>query len=977
MVERIAVLDYDVISNYLMDKDFFHNFKDQNKPLVLVAGGGGFVGSFLCELLLQQNCRVVCLDNLITGSKKNLKNCLENPDFLLIKQDLTQPISQEISEANYIFHLAGIEAYPSETGLSLESLLVNISGTINLLNLAEKTGGKFLLGSTSRVFQARVATKELIDYFGKGMAGGIASFSEAKRSAEAITTEYAKKRGVDARIVRLDWIYGPRMNLKSGGILARMIKQVIKGGPVEIPGDGSKKIRPTFVSDVIYGLSKAMFGTGTSGRIYNLINPKEETIISLAYHLQSLFGQDLKIEYVSEKEVFFPEPEKELTTNEKLGWQPKIELDDGLRQTLQYFQKRIKKPTKPKVHIGLIKKEKEERKRFSFFGWKELIASIVFMALIIILFLPSSLIFNSLLGIKDLRLAYQAAISGNFTKTVTLAGTADREFNRAQGNLQTLGSIFSFFGQNQLENKIGTYLIIGSQAGKGMEKLGGIFEKVVKLNQAIFQDQPADINQLSSEMSVDLDSVYEQFSYLEGEIKSKPTAGQFLRRFDERLIENLSTIREIILKAKIGSLLIPDLVGVYQRKTYLVLFQNNMELRPTGGFIGSFALASFEGGKLVDFQVVDVYSADGQLKGHVEPPPEIRRYLGEAGWYLRDSNFNPDFPTSATQAIWFLEKELGRKVDGVVAIDLFLAQRILQTIGPVNLADYQEEINADNLFERAEYYSEVNFFPGSTQKKDFLGAIANALFERFKQAEEKQWLALAQSIYQSLKSKDLLIFLNNQEGARILADLGWDGGLRRVECRLEKGKCLVDYLMIVESNFGINKANYFVKRNLTHQVSSDSNGTVKEILRIEYHNQSQSEIFPAGRYKNYLRILTPAETELGKVTINGQEVKKDKIDETKIAGRTVFGFLVEVPIQERRTVEISYQLAEKFSYKSGGQYLLYLQKQPGIEDNVFNLWFVSPPKLKVVSTRLESSLADGLVSFTPKFDQDLVFEVFF
>ncbi len=967
-----------------MTKKSFHNINDnQNKPLVLIAGGAGFIGSYVCELLLQQNCRVICLDNLITGTKENLRSCLDNSDFLFIEQDLNRFTNRKIGKPNYIFHLAGLEAYIKGPDLSLEILLANVSGTTNLLKLAEETGAKFLLGSSQRVFQARISNQKMIDYFGKGTSAEIASFSEAKRSAEALTIEYMENRKVDARIVRLDWVYGPRMNLKAGNILAQMIGQAINGGPIEVLGDGSKKIRPTFIGDVVYGLSKSMFGPGTSGKIYNLVSSQEETLLSFAYQLQKQVNQNLRIEYVAEGKTPVLESKESMVALGRLNWQPKISLDEGLKQTFKYFEKQIKKPIESKLKTQIKKKAVGKKRitktktKFSITNKKKTVLVSILLILAVIFYLPGLLIFNSLLGINSLRSAYQAATEGNFSKTVSLTRIAKGGFRKANENLRSLEPIFAFVGQEKLRDRVESYLMVGLQAGSGLGELVEAVQEVTNIAQAIFQGQSADVKQLTSEIGLSLDAVYEQFSYLEAEIKSKSSTRQFLERFDEKLVDNLSLAREMILKSKKMTRLLPETIGLYEKKVYLVLFQNNMELRATGGFIGSFGLVTFENGKLVDFQVSDTYSADGQLKGHVDPPTAIRDYLGEAGWYLRDSNFNPDFPTSARRAAWFLEKEIGRKVDGVLAIDLFLIQKILRVIGPIDLIDYDEKINADNLFERAEYYTEASFFPGSTQKKDFLGALANSLFEEIHQAEEGEWLAVSQAVYQSLRAKDLLIYFNDPEAANVLADLGWDGSLRGLSCEEEEKECLVDYLMIVESNFGINKANYFVKRNLTHRVNFDSKNRINEILRIDYHNQSQSEVFPAGRYKNYLRILVPEGTKLKKVTIDGEKVDEDKIDEEGIKGKTAFGFLVEVPIQTKKTVEISYQLADKLSFNPGSRYLLYLQKQPGIEDEVFDLWLVPSSKKEIVFTRPEANTADGLVVFAPKFDQDLIFEISF
>ena len=173
---------------------------------------------------------------------------------------------------------------------------------------------------------------------------------------------------------------------------------------------------------------------------------------------------------------------------------------------------------------------------------------------------------------------------------------------------------------------------------------------------------------------------------------------------------------------------IPSLLGQDQGKTYMVLFENNMELRPTGGFIGSFGLVSFDGGRLTDLAVNDVYSADGQLNGHVEPPAPIKNYLGEANWWLRDSNWDPDFPTSAKRAEWFLDKEIGKKVDGAVAVDLSPIREILKITGPIFLSDYNLNISSDNLYEKTQSEVQDNFFPGTHKKASFITALSRNLF---------------------------------------------------------------------------------------------------------------------------------------------------------------------------------------------------------------------------------------------------------
>jgi hypothetical protein len=184
--------------------------------------------------------------------------------------------------------------------------------------------------------------------------------------------------------------------------------------------------------------------------------------------------------------------------------------------------------------------------------------------------------------------------------------------------------------------------------------------------------------------------------------------------------------------------------------------------------------------------------------------------------------------------------------------------------------------------------------------------------------------------------------------------------------------------MVVEANVGVNKANYFVKRSFSHQVKIDQGGEVKESLRLDYQNNSSSEAFPAGRYKSYLRIYTPLRSELIEVNIKnpltGEVVKVEDKEIKEDHSKQVFGFLLEVPIQENRSVEIVYRLGDKLDEKTE-RYQLVLQKQPGIEDQAFSFWFIPPVGVNVLPEQMKFSQASEGVVFSPKFGEDLVFEI--
>lgn len=949
-----------------------------DSPVAVVAGGAGFVGSFLSEALLLQGCQVICLDNLLIGRQENLANCVANPNLTFLKHDLLSPVNK-IEKADYIFHLAGLEAHketPSSSDLSLATLQVNAQGTKNLLDLATQTEAKFLLGSSLKVFEQSAIEGDLDSLLGKTEEGklAVASLAEAKRFAELVTTEYYQSEKVNVRIVRLADVYGPRMNLEVEGWVPELFRQAIKEGIIKLPGDGSNKIHPTFVADVVYGLIRAMFASGTAGEVFSLINPREVSLLEFAQEIKKQIPKGVEIKFVAESEVSPFVYEKILDGQSKLPWSPKVKIEEGIQKTLSFFQKEIRLKRKERKETLLPEKKPRPRpqpkRRF-------LTLVLVGLALLLILSSPFWLLATeTFLGAYKLKGSRASFLEGEFSQGIKQAQSARYFFNQATETTNFLSPLYQGIMGERNFSATTKFLKAGKEIGASLVQLGQAGQNAQKLAEVVFQNQPGSVADLVGEMEAELGFAFSQLGFAEAELKNQASAaggifGNQLVRLSG-LTTEIAQARELILKAQKGVRILPSFLGLYQRQSYLVLLQNNMELRPTGGFIGSFAILTFEHGRFIDLEVRDVYSADGQLKGHVEPPSDLKKYLGEAGWYLRDSNWDPDFPTSAVKAAWFLEKEIGRNVDGVIGVDLFLAQRLLEAVGEIELPDFQEKITVQNLFERAEYHAEMNFFPGSTQKQDFLGSLARTLFNQIKEADQTQWLSLARGIYQSLKEKDLLFYLDDSELMTVISGLGWDGRIRGIECR--ERDCLADYLMLVETNVGVNKANYFVDRKIKQEILIDDGGSVWRKVNLSYRNQSQAEVFPGGTYKNYLRLLFPPGSELDKVKISNEPLSPDQIEEFSLHGKQGFGFLIEVPIQETKLVEINYHLAKKVPLEMGQfQYLLYFQKQPGIRDEEVELKITLPGGWQAISS-LPAQTGTGFLGLVSEFNQDLIYE---
>lgn len=368
-----------------------------------------------------------------------------------------------------------------------------------------------------------------------------------------------------------------------------------------------------------------------------------------------------------------------------------------------------------------------------------------------------------------------------------------------------------------------------------------------------------------------------------------------------------------------------DILGEKKGKTYLVLFQNNMELRPTGGFIGSYGLLTFDKGRMSDFTISDIYSADGQLNGHVEPPMPIKQYLGEANWWFRDSNWDPDFPTSAKRAEWFLDKEMDKSVDGVVAIDLSLIKDFLSISGPVFLQDYGIEISETNLYERVQSEVQEEFFPGSYKKTSFLTALSKSILEKTESLPVIQNRSLMGIVYSNLNQRHIQIFLHDADVQKAITNLGWDGGVYIPLCG---GNCYSDLIGIVEANVGMNKSNYFIKRNADIFINY-GNGLVKKTLVLTLQNSANPGLGVSGRYKSYIRLLIPEDAyDIEATSSIGQNVQNLATEIINSKGRQEVGVITEILGGE--TKQISFSWSQKADINLPF-YNLYIRKQAGVD----------------------------------------------
>jgi dTDP-glucose 4,6-dehydratase len=306
-------------------------------PLAVVSGGAGFIGSHLCEALLDHGMRVLALDNFITGAPANLRTLEGHPDFAFRQANVNQGVFVD-GDVRYVLHFASPASPPQYDANPIHTLKVGTLGTMNMLGLARAKGATFLLASTSEIYGDPLIHPQPESYWGNvNTIGPRGCYDEAKRAAEAFAMAYHRAHQVDTRIIRIFNTHGPRMQVSDGRAVPNFMAQAIRGEPITVYGDGSQTRSLCYVSDLVRGVL-AVLEKGDEMPV-NLGNPQEVTVLQLAQTIVRLADSKSKIVH-RELPVDDPKQRRPDITHARqlLGWEPQVNLEDGLSRTLEYFR---------------------------------------------------------------------------------------------------------------------------------------------------------------------------------------------------------------------------------------------------------------------------------------------------------------------------------------------------------------------------------------------------------------------------------------------------------------------------------------------------------------------------------------------------------------------------------------------------------------------------------------------------------------
>ena len=616
------------------------------------------------------------------------------------------------------------------------------------------------------------------------------------------------------------------------------------------------------------------------------------------------------------------------------------------------------------------------------------------LAIVFVLLAPMLTYIISLgLGTGLMALSGKSLVNGDIAWTGTLLQASVPYVNGAQTILQTTGPFLDIVGMGGIAEDQDRFVSILIDARQAEDGVLTIFSTSKSVATAIFFPQPTSSATTASDvlsLTTNVTRVSEHLALVQAELDSLLGSDRFpfrlpvVQNIGHRGLTALTNVRALIDYTEKLLTLYPEMAGFRKPQTYLILLQNSMELRPTGGFIGSLLLMTFTDGSVSDMHVLDVYSADGQLKGHVDPPLPIREIMGQEHWYLRDSNWNPDFSISGKEAAFFYEKEMGQSVDGVIGVSLPVVTNLLHVLGPVDVPDFNERISESNFFAKSLLYTQTDFFPGSTQKKDFLGALTNAILLRMTSDRSVSAGELLRSMTNSIQARDVQFYFSDPSLEQLVSQWGWSGGMNIAPCApvIKASACVGDGVGIVEANLGINKANYFVTHEALSDITFDTGGNEHQILTVKLANTTPSSVpNGSGAYVVYLRLYYPKGTTISSVRLDGKSVLlRDPgalvpppvpylvVDASGSA--TVAGVPFSVAPQSQRQLVV--ETTRSNSLPSGiFSYQFSLRKQAGVSAYPWHVVFHYPVTWNIEP---ESGLAkDGSLRYNTTLDHDAHF----
>jgi len=927
-------------------------------PISVIFFGGNYLGSKLAEKLLEKDSRVVIVDKFDADKEFHFLNLRDNPKLLMVNADLDKGIPKELNTVDYVYFLNYFDYFAKEAKVKI---IETAQYTKNIINFCVQADAKFTFVSNIEVRNEYL--KRLFDN---------------QRLIQEIIRESEEAKTLNFREVSLPIIYGPRMILENSGSIIKILDEYINGTAITLDDNNTNKDYFVFIDDAVNAIIKATFSENSKDKIITITEKEGVSEMEIGSIIKSLATRHLNLNYVENKEKLkwiIPE-ERNLHL---IGYAPKETLRAGIVKTLSYYgfetntfsfkPEKLIEETKNEVIANFKKKKDNEdkieqinsstngytnisyqkfkrsdlktKKSVGKNDWGYLFLTIVLTFILVFVVFPIGTIYYNYSNAKNN--FYQLKIKlgeGDLQGVREMSDKTSSEIDTALSNFRKFKPLFLIIRNEEKFKNYEDLLLSIKSFNQGIDSFTFGVEPYLQLSKNIKEGKELD-PKIFRETSEKLESSLEYFDSANSIVAERIVDVDFgsdeINRYKTTL-PKIVKLNEILLAVSKDA---ENVFGYNEPSKILVLFQNQAEIRPTGGFIGSYGVIEVSRGKIISIKIDDIYNPDGQVdvkKINFPAPENIRKALGENKLYIRNANYISDFPTSAELISKLFLQSTGEKFDTVIAIDSSFIQSYLEQFGGIYLNSYEEEINSNNFTERAQFHSEFNYKEGISEKKSFLTNLGSKILEKFFEFNSADLVKFSDSVYGLLESKNIQISSKYPNMSKTLKNLAWDGSLIQTN---------QDYLKIVNSNLGGNKVNYLTKNKYKYEVlSMTRDGILRARLTATYTNDAKTKAWPYGSFINYFKIITQNGVKLtgAKISVDGKEDNIFSKIKSSIEGNyQTFEGDIGIEPQKTATMTIEYDLPANLSIikNKNTKYSLYWQKQSG-ENNDIEFSF-NPP----------------------------------
>jgi nucleoside-diphosphate-sugar epimerase len=980
-------------------------------PISIIVHGGNRVGYLTAKTLIDQGCYVVIIDKFNSNTKKYLSELKKSELFDFFDFKGFNSLFKNVKRFDYLFYFLNQkltqEEFDSKEFLN-ESKILEES-----LSNAKKNNAKFSLITSlplNRDLANRVNNIKL-------SAPSPYSNLELQKYCETLAAEFKDKSNINLRILRLGTVIGSGTEKVDSEIIHNLFKDATDKSQITIKGEGLDIHTVIHEADATYGILKLTFSESTKGEVISLANKNNYTTLSLAYKLLELNTEAQTIRFVENpdsqfviQDLYVPAPYAT-----KYGWIQQVSLEESLIEQIQKYYDNSNKswdindsPVKSKTSKDTVKIAKTKlgetlsklfnplkntfkpKKKREFESKKLLKLTLTSLGILAFTYFVLYPIMGTAIGLMLINTSTKelttSVLGMNQVESKRNIEKLERNIDRVSNSVSNMYWIFSLTNQKELYDNT-TQLILGSQYT--IQGASELISAVYPLSKYIQDFQPALDFQTSTPTTTREYREYleeiEQNNYKLEEASYKISlASEIIKNlntsvFPKSLQDKILEIKDIISQLEEGTTIfkettsfLPELLGVDERKRYLIFLQNESEIRSTGGWLTSYGVIGIEGGQIRELFVDDIYNADGTLRIQNKkyiPPKSMINGLEVTEWSFSLVNWYPDLLDTLSESELFI-KDLGKgnTLDGLITMDVSFIQKLLERWGGIEVPGENELVTSENMYSKI-FKMHEEFTPGSTQKTTFLANLANEIVKKLLSMNIGELLEISDIFEDSLNEKHLQATFQNRDAYNFFSLRNWSNSL---DSRYNNAPIAIDW------NWGGNKANLYLDKNYNLNVNIKDLDSIDFAYSITTENSSATDTYPEGNYINYQRIYIPAEAKV--LRIAGFENNEYTI--YKESGFKVIAGWFNTNIKSTETLEVSYRV-ERASDESNfpldiqeqNVFLnLNLFKQPGEKKHAYRVDLSYPSTWNLENSGNLNSISNQL-SGRFELNQDLQFPI--